>query len=71
MLAVEGPAHLLVQILEPDAVLVGHVAKDGVHRLSFVVTFFAFNNVIGGNPALGEIDVAWRGKRKGGREGSA
>ncbi len=69
MLAVEGPAYLLVQILQPEAVLVRHVPEDGVDGLGFVVTFFALDHVIGGDPALGEIDVAWRGKREEGREG--
>jgi len=38
--------------------LIGHVPKDGVDRLGFVVSFFALDHVIGGDAALGEIDVA-------------
>ncbi len=58
MLAVQGPAHLLVQVLQPQPVLVGHVPEDGVHGLGLVVPLFALDHVVRADAALGEIDVA-------------
>jgi hypothetical protein len=58
MLPIQGPPYFLVQVFQPQPVLVRDVAEDTVHGLGFAVAFFALDDVVGGDAALGKVDVA-------------
>lgn len=57
VLAVKRPADLLIQILQPQTMLVCHMPKDGMDGLGFVVSLFALDHVVGGDATLGKINI--------------
>eukprot|EP00968_Pinguiococcus_pyrenoidosus_P006698 scaffold442_cov268-Pinguiococcus_pyrenoidosus.AAC.106 len=58
VLAIQRPAHLLVQLLEEHPLLLGHLTQDHVHGLGLLVALVALGDVLRRHSALGEVDVA-------------
>lgn len=54
---VEGPSYRLVKLLDGDQSLLGDVAHNRVDDLALVVTLLAANDILGGDTALGQIDI--------------
>lgn len=56
--AVQGPGDLRVEGLKRGLGRLSDVAHDGVHGLALVVALLTLNHILGGDTALGKIDVA-------------
>lgn len=56
---VEGPAYRLVELLDGGQSLLGNMSHDGVNDFTLVVTLFAADDILGGDSALGQIDITF------------
>lgn len=54
---VEGPSYRLVELLDGNESLLGNVAHNRVDDFALVVTLLATNDILGGDTALGQIDI--------------
>jgi hypothetical protein len=56
---VQGPADSLVEGLEGGLSRLCDMAHDGVHSLALVVTLLTLDHILGGDTALGKINITF------------
>lgn len=54
---VERPGDEGVELFEVFARFFGDVTHDGVNGFRFVIPFFALDDIFGGHPSLGQVDI--------------